>query len=180
VFPGVGVLPYIAAQLPGSVLGILAARAIWGVAVEQPPTLYAVIQPAPAWSTLPLFLAEAVGMGVIAFIVGYCLSVPRLAPLVPWVVGGLIALGIVLLGTSTGGSLNPARQFGPAVISGHTQKLWIYLLAPMVGAEIAARLLHPFQKPRSALTHRLCGTEIDGSPLQGRSAAAGRIVNPAA
>src|SRR5215510_5030393 len=50
VFPGAGVLPYIAAQLLGSVLGVVAARAIWGRVVEQPAVLYAVIQPAPAWS----------------------------------------------------------------------------------------------------------------------------------
>src|SRR4051812_28925068 len=117
-------------------------------------------------------------MGVIVFIIGYCLSVPRLTTRVPWVVGGLIGLGVVLLGTSTGGSLNSARQFGPAVISGHTDKLWVYLFAPMVGAEIAARLLQAFQKPRRVLTHRLCGTEVDGSPL--RSGEAARIVNPAA
>lgn len=178
VFPGAGVVPYITAQLLGSVLGVLAARAIWGVTIERPPTLYAVIQPAPAWSTVPLFVTEAFGMGVIVFIIGYCLSVHRLTPLVPWVVGGLIALAVVVLGTSTGASLNPARQFGPAVISEHTDKLWVYLLAPMVGAEIAVRLLQAFQKPRHVLTHRLCGTEADGSPL--RSGEAARIVKPAA
>src|SRR5260370_16296797 len=95
-------------------------------------------------------------MGIIVFAVGYFLSTPRLAPLVPWLVGGLIGLGIVLLGTSTGGSLNPARQFGPAVVSGHTDKLWVYLLAPMVGAEIAARLLQAFQKPRGRSPHTSC------------------------
>jgi len=179
VFPGAGVVPYIAAQLLGSVLGVLAARAVWGAVVERPPALYAVIQPAPGWSAGPLFVAETIGMGVIVFAVGYFLSTPRLAPLVPWLVGGLIGLGIVLLGTSTGGSLNPARQFGPAVVSGHTDKLWVYLLAPMVGAEIAARLLQAFQK-RRVLTHRLCGTEVDGSPFQDRSGKAGRIVKPAA
>src|SRR5260370_12015288 len=179
VFPGAGVVPYIAAQLLGSLLGVLAARAVWGVAVEQPPALYAVIQPAPGWSAGLLFVAETIGMGIIVFAVGYFLSTPRLAPLVPWLVGGLIGLGIVLLGTSTGGSLNPARQFGPAVVSGHTDKLCVYLLAPMVGAEIAARLLQAFQK-RGVLTHRLCGTEVDGSPFQDRSGKAGRIVKPAA
>ena len=144
VFPAAGILPYAGAQLLGSVFGVVAARAIWGGLVEQPPVLYAVIQPAPGWSAAPLFLAEAVGMGVIVFTVGYFLSVPRLAPFVPWLVGILVGLGIAMLGTQTGGSLNPARQFGPAVVSGHTDKLWVFLLAPMVGAEVAARLLKVF------------------------------------
>jgi glycerol uptake facilitator-like aquaporin len=166
VFPAAGVVPYIAAQLAGSVLGVLAARAAWGAIVERPPVLYAVIVPAPAWSSAPLFAAEFLGMGVIVFAVGYFLSIPRLAPLVPWLVGVLIGLGIVLLGTQTGSSLNPARQFGPAVISGHTAKLWVFLIAPMLGAEIAVRLLHAFQKQRRVLTHRLCGTHPDGRPLE--------------
>jgi len=72
----------------------------------------------------------------------------------------LIGLGIALLGTQTGGSLNPARQFGPAVVSGHADKLWVFLMAPMVGAEVAARLLKAFQQRRQVLTHRLCGIKV--------------------
>src|SRR6059058_1410380 len=49
VFPGAGVVPYVTAQLVGSVFGVLAARAAWGAIVERPPVLYAVIQPAPGW-----------------------------------------------------------------------------------------------------------------------------------
>src|SRR5262249_33065150 len=159
--PGAGVVPYIAAQLLGSVLGVLAARAVWGAVVERPPVLYAVIQPAAPWSAGPLFIAELVGMGMIVFAVGYFLSNARLAPLVPWLVGILIGLGIALLGTQTGGSLNPARQFGPAVVSGYTANLWVFLVAPMVGAGLAAWLLQAFQKRRQVLTHRLCGTHPD-------------------
>jgi len=180
VFPAVGILPYIAAQLLGSVLGVLTARATWGAIVARPPVSYAVIQPAPVWSTAPLFAAELIGMGVIVFAVGYFLSVPRLAPLVPWLVGVLIGLGIALLGTQTGGSLNPARQFGPAIISGYTAELWVFLIAPMVGAELAAQLLQAFQKRRQVLTHRLCGTHPDGRPLDDRRREAGRTVHPAA
>jgi glycerol uptake facilitator-like aquaporin len=175
VFPAAGILPYVAAQLLGSVFGVVAARAIWGRVVEQPPVLYAVIQPAPSWSAAPLFLAETVGMGIIIFTVGYFLSVPRLAPFVPWLVGILVGLGIAMLGTQTGGSLNPARQFGPAVGSGHTDKLWVFLLAPMVGAEAAARLLKTFQHRGQVLTHRLCGTEVSGAPLDDRRMASARI-----
>ncbi len=58
VFPAVGIVPYIAAQLLGSILGALAARVVWGEIVARPPVLYAVIQPAPVWSSAPLFAAE--------------------------------------------------------------------------------------------------------------------------
>jgi len=174
VFPAAGILPYIAAQLLGSVFGVVAARGIWGRVVEEPPVLYAVIRPAPSWSAAPLFLAEAVGMGVIVFTVGYFLSSPRLAPFVPWLVGLLIGLGIAMLGTQTGGSLNPARQFGPSVVSGHVDKLWVFLMAPMVGAEVAARLLKTFQHRGQVLTHRLCGTQASGARLDDRQMAFAR------
>jgi len=175
VYPAAGILPYVAAQLVGSVFGVVAARAIWGSVVEQQPVLYAVIQPAASWSAAPLFLAEAVGMGVIVFTVGYFLSVRRLAPFVPWLVGLLIGLGIAMLGTQTGGSLNPARQFGPAVVSAHTDKLWVFLLAPMVGAEVAAWLLETFQQRGQVLTHRLCGTKVSGEPLDDSRMASARV-----
>jgi len=165
VFPAVGIVPYIGAQLLGSILGVLAARVVWGPIVARPPVLYAVIQPAPVWSSAQLFAAELIGMGLIVFVVGYFLSDPRLAPKVPGLVGILIGLGIALLGTQSGGSVNPARQFGPAVVSAHTNNLWVFLLAPMVGAELGAQLLRALRKRRQVLTHRLCGTHPDGARL---------------
>jgi glycerol uptake facilitator-like aquaporin len=158
VFPGAGVIPYSIAQLLGSVLGVVAARTVWGHIVVETPVVYAALQPGPGWSTWELFVVEALGMTVIALVVGLCLAVPRLTSFVPWIVGSLVGLGIALLGSATGGSLNPARQFGPAVVSGQTRFLWAYLLAPMFGAAIAAWLRRRIQRQRSVLTHRLCGT----------------------
>ncbi|MGA8659743.1 MAG: aquaporin [Chthoniobacterales bacterium] len=165
VFPGVGVVPYIVAQLLGSVLGVVAARVVWGPVVAEPPVAYAVLQPGPGWSTLSLFVAEALSMAVIVLIVGVCLAVHRLAQFVPWIVGGAIGIAIAILGTSTGGSVNPARQFGPAALSGQTRFLWVYLLAPMAGAILATWLRQTVQQRRYVLTHRLCGTHRDGSAL---------------
>lgn len=60
VFPGASVLPYIAAQLVGSVLGVLAARALWGPAVANPPVVDAALHPGQDWSAGGLFVAEAI------------------------------------------------------------------------------------------------------------------------
>jgi glycerol uptake facilitator-like aquaporin len=158
VFPGAGVIPYTVAQLLGSVLGVVAARRVWGNVVAEPPVLHAALQPAPGWSTSELFATEAFGMAIIVFLVGLCLAVQRLTPFVPWIVGALVGIGIAVLGTATGGSLNPARQFGPALVSGQTQFLWVYLVAPLVGAAVAAWLRSLLQNRRKVLTHRLCGT----------------------
>ena len=41
---------------------------------------------------------------------------------------------IASLGPRSGGSISPARQFGPGVLSGQTVDMWIYLTAPVLGA----------------------------------------------
>ena len=91
---------------------------------------------------------------------------------------GRALYGLLLIEPSlvifTGGSVNPARQFGPAVISGQTQFLWVYLLAPMLGAVIAAWLRQTIQHRRAVLTHRLCGTQADGRRLSDLPARAER------
>jgi glycerol uptake facilitator-like aquaporin len=165
-FSGRAVIPYILGQLVGSVLGALLGRAVWGPVVKDLPVVYGALRPGPGWNAAELFAADATVMALIVGIVGSFLQVHRLAPLVPWVVGSLIGAAIVLLGTSTGGSPNPARQFGPAVCSGHVNFLWVYLLAPMVGALVAATILNRVRRNRRVLTHRLCGTHADGTPLE--------------
>ncbi|MEU0964875.1 aquaporin [Streptomyces sp. NPDC005917] len=140
LFPGASVTPYIAAQLAGSLLGALAGGAVWGPVTDRPPVRDASLQPGHGWSAGALFAAETASMGVIVLLVGLFVAAPRLAPLVPWLVGLLIGAAIALLGTTTGGSVNPARQFGPAIVAGRLDFLWVYLLAPMAGAVLAASL----------------------------------------
>jgi glycerol uptake facilitator-like aquaporin len=165
VFPRRAVVPYCAAQLAGSLLGVLLGRLVWGPVAGRPPVAYSALRPAPGWSNLGLFPAEAASMALIVFLVGVFLSAPRLAPLVPWLVGGLIGAAIAGLGTITGGSVNPARQFGPAVFAGQFGFLATYLLAPLVGAVVAAWLLCRISR-RIVRTHRLCG-ESDTNAVTG-------------
>jgi glycerol uptake facilitator-like aquaporin len=70
VFPGRGVLPYVAAQLMGSLLGVLLARAAWGPSLAEPSVAYAALKPAPGWSNGMVFLVEGASMAVIIVLVG--------------------------------------------------------------------------------------------------------------
>lgn len=52
-------------------------------------------------------------------------------------VGGVILLEAMFAGPICGASMNPARSLAPALVSGETQNLWIYLTAPVAGAALA-------------------------------------------
>ena len=49
-------------------------------------------------------------------------------------VGAVIALEAMFAGPICGASMNPARSLAPSFVAGHWQHLWIYLVAPVLGA----------------------------------------------
>jgi aquaporin NIP len=55
-------------------------------------------------------------------------------------IGGVIALEAMFAGPICGASMNPVRSLAPALISGHFEHLWIYLMAPTLGALLAVPL----------------------------------------
>jgi aquaporin Z len=56
------------------------------------------------------------------------------------VVGSIIAIEAHFAGPITGASMNPARSIGPALIVGNVNSLWIYILAPIIGATLGGWL----------------------------------------
>ncbi|MFC1436847.1 aquaporin [Streptacidiphilus sp. N1-10] len=148
--PGRDVLPFITAQLLGSVVGTAAARLAWGPAIAGRATDYAAVAPAPGWSWAAVAAVEAGTMFVIVAVAGIGISSRRLGRYTPWAVGTLITAQIIAFGTHSGGVANPAREFGPALLSGRTALLPVYLLAPVIGSLAAATAVRRAQRRPSA------------------------------
>lgn len=85
------------------------------------------------------------------------LSIPRDTPrhrrLSALVTGGLAALVVCLAGPISGSGMNPARALAPALISGQTDGLWIFLAAPLCAASTAAGLHSMYDAMHPNKTH---------------------------
>ena len=139
-------------QLAGSVIGVLGARWVWGprmVGVQD-----GVIQPAAGWPVLAVAISEMLSTVVLLLALAWLTTRPR-GGLVPWANAALVAGLIVATGAGGGGSFNPARNFGPQLLTGEYRYFWTYLLAPLLGAAFAAAGLRVLRVlPPS--THKLC------------------------
>ena len=60
-------------------------------------------------------------------------------------IGAAVFLGIIVSMPFTGGSMNPARSFGPAVAFGEYRYIWIYFVGPIIGAIIGSYIGNIFK-----------------------------------
>jgi aquaporin Z len=67
-------------------------------------------------------------------------------------IGGVVALEALFAGPISGASMNPARSFAPAVVSGHLGSLWIYFVGPVAGALLAVATCRWIRAPGCCAT----------------------------
>lgn len=136
VFPWKRVLHYWAAQLVGAFLGIGLLHLWFGNVADLGATL-------PGFGAARAFGIEVVLTAIlVSVILGTATQHRNIGANAALASGGAVALCSLFSRPISGASMNPARSLAPAVVSGATQDLWIYLVAPFLGALVAFLVMH--------------------------------------
>ncbi len=130
-FPRREATAYIAAQLAGAVAAALLLLAVWP---DQPASLGATL---PSVSAGSAFVYELVLTAVLMFVITAVATDTRAVGAGAAIaIGGTIGLDALFGGPVTGASMNPARSFAPALVSGEWTDFWVYVAGPLVGAAL--------------------------------------------
>lgn len=92
----------------------------------------------PQLSVLKVFIFEVLlAFFLMVVIINVSTGSKEIGVIAGIAIGGVVLLEALFAGPITGASMNPARSIAPALISGHLEHLWLYILAPIVGCILA-------------------------------------------
>lgn len=130
-------LTSLAGQFGGAAVAATLLAWLFGAQSLAPAVPAATLPPRPA------FVLEAVATAVLVLVVFGTRIDPR-GPrsIAPAAIGAAATMGMLALGPLTGGVLNPARYLAPALWCGRSEAWLVYLAGPVVGAVVAAVLMH--------------------------------------
>ena len=133
---------YIICQLIGAVLGAAVVYAMFGSSMSASVTL-----PSDG-NVMRAFILETVMTFTLVYVVLATTTAKnfKIAPLAGVAIGFTLGFNVIFGGSISGGSLNPARSFGPALITGNFDFNWLYWIAPIFGALIAAGVYKALHK----------------------------------
>jgi aquaporin Z len=140
-FPTKELLPYLLSQ----VVGAFAATATLHWMFPANAFLGATL---PAGSALQSFVLETILMFILMFTILHVAKGSKEQGMFAGIaIGSVVLLEAMFAGPISGASMNPARSLSPAVVSGHTEHLWVYLLAPLLGAMVAVLVWNILKQP---------------------------------
>lgn len=127
-FEGKKVLPYIIFQIAGALLASLLVRFLFPDSILIGATL-----PADGWQQS--FVLEFVLTFILMFVILQVSSGSKETGMMAGIaIGAVVGLEAIFAGPVCGASMNPARSIAPAIVSGHLEHLWLYVLATTLGA----------------------------------------------
>ncbi len=125
---------YIIAQIIGAVIAAAVVFSIFGSEMSASVTL-----PSDDNVMRALILETVMTFTLVYVVLATTTSKNfKIVPLAGLAIGFTLGLNVIFGGSITGGSLNPARSFGPALITWEFAYQWIYWVAPIAGGLIAA------------------------------------------
>ena len=140
-FPMASAGPYIAAQCSGALLAsgllrlLFPGHATLGATLPSGTALQSlVLEIAMTWLLMLVILSVSAGSKERGLMAGIA-------------IGAVVGFEALFGGPVSGASMNPARSIGPALVSGRIEHLWIYLVAPIVGALLAVPACRGVQAP---------------------------------
>jgi aquaporin Z len=126
---------YISGQFLGAIIGSLLVALVWR---ERAASVgYGATVPGAAYPLWIVFLAEVSMTFLLVLSIFLFVSNHRLMHWTPLMVWILVATLVWLEAPISGTSLNPARSFGPALVSWSWHFHWLYWVAPAIGALLA-------------------------------------------
>jgi aquaporin NIP len=131
-FPWPRAAGYWGAQLIGAIAAAAVLRGSLGNIADVGATL-------PSGSQAQSFLWELLLTFFLMFVIMAVATDTRaVGEAAAIAVGGTVLLDAMFGGPISGASMNPARSIGPALVSGNLHALWLYIVAPICGASLAA------------------------------------------
>ncbi len=150
-FPWKYVPAYIGAQFTGAVLASLVVWASYGSEARTGGAHLGAASPAPGVGVAQAVLVEVVITFLLVFVVCSVATDERVPKAVaPVAVGFALAAAVYVGVPVTGGAVNPARAFGPFLVSGFFPMPLVYLLAPVLGGTLGALVYQHFVKQAAA------------------------------
>lgn len=129
----VQILYYLAAELIGAVTGSLFVLLAIG-----PEANLGANAPNHDFPMGLIFPVEVLATGLLMAVIFAVVYTKGLRGLGGIAIGGIVGLDILFLAFISGASMNPARAFAPALVSGFFDDLWLYWSATFVGASAVA------------------------------------------
>lgn len=130
---------YMLAQLSGGVLGALLTKGL--LLDEGRATHYGAVEASALISghSFSGAVVEAIGTFCLVLVVLVAVySRKSFKEWAPLAIGTTLGFIVMVGGPLSGGSFNPARWFGPALVGNHWGDVWPYLIGPIVGSALAA------------------------------------------